>query len=101
MSLITYNSESLLIKKLINYLDTYNIIYGINKQIFINPNDFIYDKVITNDHIPFIEKNKYVVNLIPYKFPSSHHTLNDNFNNVNWEYVDTFYKVLYDFLNRN
>ena len=36
MSLITSNSESLLIKKLINYLDTYNILYEITKQNFIN-----------------------------------------------------------------
>ena len=36
MSLITSNSESTLIKKLINYLDTYNILYEITKQGFKN-----------------------------------------------------------------
>ena len=76
----------------------YNINLKYNKQIFVNPNEFISDIIITDDHTPFMEKNKYSVNLIPYKFPSSHHTLNDNYNNVNWEYVDIFYKVLYDFI---
>ena len=36
MSLITTNSESLLIKKLINYLDTYNLLHDITKKKFIN-----------------------------------------------------------------
>lgn len=35
MSLIIINSESLLIKKLINYLDTYNSLYEITKKILL------------------------------------------------------------------
>lgn len=76
----------------------YNINLKYKKQIFINPNEFISSKNIKDDHLPFIEKGKYVVNLIPYKFPVTHHTLNDNYANVNWEYVFLFYNILYDFL---
>lgn len=69
-----------------------------NNQIFLNPNNFISNMTIQDDHVPFVEKNIYALNLIPYKFPDSHHTLNDNYNNVNWRYVETFYKVFFDFL---
>jgi hypothetical protein len=69
-----------------------------DNQIFINPSKYISTKTIEDDHVPFSEKNKYSLNLIPYTFPDSHHTLKDNYNNVNWKYVETFYKVFYEFL---
>jgi len=76
----------------------YEINKKYNKLIFINPAKFISDKNIKDDHVPFINKNKYVLDIIPYKFPNSHHTLEDNYNNVNWEYVEIFYNVFYEFL---
>jgi len=76
-------------------------LYTINKkykhQLF-SPPWHIIQKSITDDHVPFIEKGVYAVNLIPYTFPKSHHTLSDTYDNVNWEYVTIFYNVFYDFL---
>ena len=68
------------------------------EQIFINPSSFVSDKDIQDDHVPFIEKKKYALNLIPYKFPKNHHTLEDKYENVNWKYVEIFYRVFFDFL---
>jgi hypothetical protein len=77
-------------------------LYEINKKynelIFINPETFISDKIIEDDHLPFKNKDKYVLDLIPYEFPKTHHTLDDNYNNVNWKYVEIFYNVFYEFL---
>lgn len=69
-----------------------------DKEIFQSPDKYISYSNISNDHLPFFEKGKWVMNLIPDKFPSSHHTLNDNYENINWEYVDTFYKIFYEYL---
>jgi len=68
-------------------------------KIFLNPSEYVSTMSIQDDHVPFLEKNVYALNLIPYKFPDSHHTLNDNYNNVNWKYVQTFYKIFFEFLN--
>jgi len=69
-----------------------------DNQIFINPSKFTSNNSIQDDHVPFVEKKVYALNLIPYKFPDNHHTLQDNYNNVNWKYVEVFYKVFYEFL---
>jgi Zn-dependent M28 family amino/carboxypeptidase len=69
-----------------------------DQKIFHYPNDYTSDKVVQDDHVPFINKNIYALNLIPYNFPSNHHTLNDNYDNVNWKYVEIFYSVLFEFL---
>ena len=68
-------------------------------KIFMNPDTFTSSNNITDDHVPFKEKGKYSLNLIPYMFPKNHHTLGDNYENVNWKYVETFYNVFFDFLN--
>lgn len=75
----------------------YSLNLKYNKQIFINPNVFVASNSIEDDHVPFKNKNKYAVDIIPYTFPDSHHNLKDNYNNVNWEYVEIFYNVFYDF----
>jgi len=69
-----------------------------NQKIFQHPNDYTSDKEIQDDHVPFVNKNIYALNLIPYNFPNNHHTLNDNYENVNWKYVEIFYSVLFEFL---
>jgi len=69
-----------------------------DQKIFQHPNDYTSDLAIQDDHIPFVNKNIYALNLIPYKFPNNHHTLNDNYDNVNWKYVEIFYSVLFEFL---
>jgi glutaminyl-peptide cyclotransferase len=71
------------------------------KQIFLNPQNYISDKVIQDDHIPFVEKNVNLLHIIPYNFPFSHHSINDNYSNVNWNYIEIFYKVFYEFLDQN
>jgi hypothetical protein len=69
-----------------------------DQKIFQHPKDYTSDKAIQDDHVPFVNKNIYALNLIPYNFPNNHHTLNDNYNNVNWKYVEIFYGVLFEFL---
>ena len=80
-------------------------LYELNKKytniIFENPEEFISNKIIEDDHIPFQEKNINHVHLIPYNFPSNHHTINDNYKNVNWEYVSIFNNILYEKLKNN
>ena len=46
--------------------------------------------------MPFKEKNINYIHLIPYNFPSSHHTIGDNYNNVNWKYIELFSNILYE-----
>jgi hypothetical protein len=71
-----------------------------SKQIFIDPNIKIALNSVINDYTPF--KNKYPnikgLNLIPSTFPDNHHTINDNYNNLNWEYIDIFSNTVYEFL---
>jgi len=67
-------------------------------KIFINPNKFTSSNNIIDDHVPFKEKGKYSLNLIPYKFPKNHHKLEDNYKNVNWNYVEVFYNIFNEFL---
>jgi hypothetical protein len=63
---------------------------------------FVFSKksrqTIMNDYTPFYEKGLYGANLIPATFPASHHTLNDSYNNINWKYIDVFYKIFLEFL---
>lgn len=80
-----------------NKLSNINLKY--DHQIFINPKTFVASNYIEDDHVPFKEKGIYSVNLIPYKFPDSHHNLKDNYNNVNWKYIEIFYNVFHDFMN--
>ena len=74
-------------------------LYEINKtyeiNIFEDPDVYISNKIIEDDHLPFKEKNINYIHLIPYDFPSSHHTINDNYINVNWKYVELFSNILY------
>ena len=79
----------------------YNINKKYDKLIFENPDEYVSDKIIEDDHLPFLEKNINYVHLMPYNFPDSHHTTNDNYLNVNWEYVDIFTEVLYEKLLNN
>jgi len=78
-------------------------LYSINLKykynIFMNPDTFISTNGIIDDHVPFKEKDKYSLNLIPYTFPKNHHKLDDNYNNVNWDYVEVFYNIFYEFIN--
>lgn len=69
-----------------------------DQKIFQHPNEYTSDLAVQDDHVPFVNKNIYALNLIPYKFPNNHHTLNDNYENVNWKYVEIFYSVLFEFL---
>ncbi len=76
----------------------YQINKKYDKQIFQSPDKYISYSNITDDHVPFFEKGKWVMNLIPDKFPNTHHTIKDNYQNVNWDYVDIFYKIFYEYL---
>lgn len=70
-----------------------------NYQIFDNPNSYISNKIIFDDHVPFKNKKKDYILLSPYKFSKIHHTIHDNYKNVNWKYVEIFYNILFDYLN--
>ncbi len=83
-----------------NMIKLANINKKYNKQIFVDPNNKISSTFIINDFTPFINKypNLKGLNLIPDVFPDNHHNINDNYNNVNWEYIDIFSNVIYEFL---
>ncbi len=86
-------------KKSYNYIKDLYVINKLYEQnIFENPNNYITNKIIEDDHLPFKENNINYVHLIPYIFPNSHHTINDNYNNVNWKYVEIFSNILYKHL---
>ena len=90
-NLITYND-------LVKLSDINKQLYQNNEQIFINPKIFTYPIGPQDDNLPFIKKGIYALDLIPYKFPNSHHKITDNYENVNWRYVEIFYNVLLKFL---
>ncbi len=73
-------------------------LFGPNEQIFQSPTEYQAKKSPEDDHQPFVKKNKWVLNLIPYVFPQQHHKPTDNYSNVNWKYVEIFYSVMFDFL---
>lgn len=75
--------------------DLYEINKSFNINIIENPDNYTSPNIIEDDHIPFKEQKINYIHLIPYDFPSSHHTKNDNYNNVNWKYVDLFSNILY------
>jgi hypothetical protein len=77
-----------------------SLTYKYPKQIFVNPDNEISDSGVINDYTPFINKypNLAGLNLIPSTFPDNHHTINDNYNNLNWEYIEIFSNVVYEFL---
>jgi hypothetical protein len=85
-------------KELANINNSLN--YKYNKQIFIDPDIETSNIGILNDYTPFDKKYKNLngLNIIPAKFPDNHHTIDDNYNNVNWEYIEIFTNVIYDFL---
>jgi hypothetical protein len=72
-----------------------------SKQIFVDPDIQTSNIGVINDYTPFNKKYNNLVglNIIPATFPDNHHNVNDNYNNVNWEYIDIFSNVVYEFLN--
>lgn len=72
-----------------------------DNEIFICPSIETSNKDIEDDHMPFKLANIPYIHLIPDIFPINHHTLNDNYNNVNWNYIDIFGNVLYEYLIKN
>lgn len=81
---------------------TNNSLYPDNKNnIFIDPNETISYTMILDDAKPFYNANIPVIDLIPHVFPNVHHTIKDNYNNVDWNYVEIFANVIFDYLNKN
>ncbi len=75
-------------------------LYGSDEQVFVSPADFVAKHAPEDDHVPFVNKNIWACNLIPYKFPSQHHKPTDTYANLNWKYIEIFYHVLYSFLSQ-
>ena len=78
-----------------------NSLYPDDKRIFVDPNESISYSIIKDDSVPFFNANIPVIDLIPPTFPLTHHTINDNYKNVNWEYVSIFANVIYNYLINN
>ncbi len=97
----TNSFNNIYMKKLSEINNSLN--YKYSKQIFVNPDNEISDIGVINDYTPFINKypNLAGLNLIPSKFPDNHHTVDDNYNNLNWEYIEIFSNVIYEFLFMN
>ncbi len=89
-------------KNLMKQLSDINNSKNYKKKIFVDPNIEISYTGITNDYTPFIKKypNLNGLNIIPATFPDNHHNINDNYNNINWEYIDIFSNVIYEYLNK-
>jgi hypothetical protein len=87
-------------KNLMKQLSNINNSNKYNKQIFVDPDIKTSMTAIVNDYTPFDKKYNNLVglNIIPETFPDYHHTVDDNYNNVNWEYIDIFSNVVYEFL---
>lgn len=69
-----------------------------DSEIFICPTIETSTKYIEDDQLPFALSNIPYIHLIPEIFPSNHHTINDNYNNLNWNYVNIFGNVLFEYL---
>lgn len=67
-------------------------------QLFISPSLDIKDIEIHDDHLPFKEKGIKYLHLIPSPFPKQHHKNIDTYENLNWEYIEIFTKVLFEYL---
>ena len=80
---------------------TNNELYPENEKIFTDPNETISYTIIKDDAYPFYKANIPVIDLIPPTFPSHHHTNKDNYENVNWQYVEIFTNVLFTYLSKN
>jgi Zn-dependent M28 family amino/carboxypeptidase len=80
------------------------LLYDINKrfsnQLFIHPEHSFIERIIEDDHIPFMEKGIHYIHIIPHIFPSSHHTIRNLYSNINWKYIDIFYNVFFEFLKK-
>ena len=87
------NPSSLEINKELNIINK-----KYDNEIFICPLIETSLKYIEDDQLPFALSNIPYIHLIPDIFPINHHTINDNFNNVNWGYVNIFGKVLFEYL---
>jgi glutaminyl-peptide cyclotransferase len=72
-------------------------LYGVDEQIFMDPANFIAGNAPEDDHVPFVRKNTWVCNLIPYKFPDQYHKASDTYLNINWKYIEIFFHVLFEF----
>jgi len=69
-----------------------------NFDIFINPSLKVEQKEIQDDHIAFQNKGIKYLHLIPTPFPNQHHKIIDNYENLNWKYIEVFTKVLFEYL---
>jgi hypothetical protein len=85
--------------------DSFSIIkklYEINqkysKNIFVNPEIESSNRIMQDDHIPFKNKGMKYINFIPPVYPIEHHTINDTFKNLNWEYIELFSKIFFEYL---
>lgn len=78
-----------------------NNLYSEDKRIFIDLTETVSHAIITNDAVPFYNASIPIIDLIPPTFPSTHHTIADNYENVNWEYVSIFANVIYNYLLNN
>ena len=67
-------------------------------QLFVYPSLNIKVNEVQDDHIPFKEKGIKYLHLIPTPFPKQHHKDIDTYENLNWDYIETFTKVLFEYL---
>ena len=86
----------------LNKIKDFYKLYKINKkypkQIFVNPK-FVSNVIRKTDHMPFLERGIDTLAIIPNNFPKNHHTIHDTFDNLNWEYISIFYKIMFEFFN--
>ena len=81
---------------IINHMHMINKNY--ENELFISTKKYISERIVYDDHLPFQEQNINYVHLIPYNFPNNHHKIEDNYENLNWKYIEIFTNVLFNHL---
>lgn len=85
----------------ISSLPILNELVKINKHLYPEQmifNNIISSRIISDDHLPFMNNNIPFVHIIPDVFPKQHHKIEDNYNNINWTYIDIFGNVFLTYL---
>lgn len=80
-----------------------NLGYAKRKSLNINDDRFlIHDKnFMGDDHVPFYEKNVPILHLIPSSFPSTWHTINDDFKHLDQQTIYKWAVMMSEFIIRS
>ncbi|CDO92952.1 unnamed protein product [Kluyveromyces dobzhanskii CBS 2104] len=76
----------------------YNKFYGESHKIF--ENSVTSNLRIADDHTPFLERGVNVLHLIPFPFPSSWHTIEDNYRHLDEKHIHKWCILMCEFITK-